>query len=97
MKKLLDVVLRGTSSERIQAHMEMYGPELNQERLQECFYSLYEPEIQTCSALFLLSPTIHKQHRKVLPKFAKTYLLDKAELNVKLRCVLAWSGEWHDL
>ena len=93
IKRLFDVALRGTASERIEEHMKLFGEELNQERLQECFYTLFEPEVQTCTALFLLKPTIHKHHRKLLPKFAKTYLLDTAELNVKLRCLLAWSGE----
>ena len=92
LQRLLDVVMRGTASERIEAHMHLYGPELNQERLQECFYSLYEPEVHTCAQLFLLNAAVHKHHRKNMPKFARTYLLDKAELNVKLRCVLAWSG-----
>lgn len=93
MVKILDVMLRGTSSERIEMHMQLYGDHFNQEKLQECFYSLYEPEIETCTTLLLANPNIHKHHRKLLPKFTRTYLLDKAELNVKLRCVLAWAGK----
>lgn len=92
IRRLFDVLMRGTASERIEEHMRLYGPEFNQERMQECFYSLYEPEIQTCTELFLAKQSVHPHHRKELPKFAKTYLLDKHELNVKLRCVLAWSG-----
>jgi hypothetical protein len=91
--QLFDVMLRGTASERIEAQLSMFGPELNQERLQECFYALYEPEVQTCTALFLQNPTLHPHHKKNLPVFAKTYLLDKHDLNMKLRCLLAWSGE----
>eukprot|EP01032_Pedospumella_encystans_P016454 gene16454-18777_t len=91
LRNLFDVMLRGTASERIEHHLEMYGPELNQERLQECFYALYGPEVHTCTKLFLLNPALHPHHKKNLPKFAKTYLLDKHELNVKLRCLLAWS------
>lgn len=93
IRKLHDVMMRGTASERIEEHMLLYGPELNQERMQECFYSLYEPEIRTCTELFLVRSNVHPHHRKNMPKFAKTYLLDKHELNVKLRCVLAWSGK----
>ncbi len=93
LRNLFDVMLRGTASERIEHHLEMYGPELNQERLQECFYALYGPEVHTCTKLFLLNPALHPHHKKNLPKFAKTYLLDKHELNVKLRCLLAWSGK----
>jgi hypothetical protein len=92
--QLLDVVLRGTASERIETQLNMFGPELNQERLQECFYALYEPEVQTCTALFLQNPTLHPHHKKNLPVFAKTYLLDKHDLNMKLRCILAWSGKF---
>ena len=93
LRNLFDVMMRGTASERIESHMEMYGPELNQERLQECFYALYGPEVHTCTTLFLMNPALHPHHKKVLPTFAKTYLLDKHELNTKLRCVLAWSGK----
>jgi hypothetical protein len=94
LKSLIDISMRGTASERIAAHMQMYGDEFNQERLQECFYSLFEPEVMACSSLFLLQnpAQLHPHHHKNLPKFSKTYLLDKAELNVKLRCFLAWSG-----
>lgn len=93
LRNLFDVVMRGTASERIESHVQMYGPQLNQERMQECFYSLYGPEVHTCTQLFLLNPALHPHHKKNLPKFAKTYLLDKHELNVKLRCVLAWNGK----
>lgn len=89
---LLEIALRGTASERIEAHTKLYGPALNQERMQECFYALYEPEVQACSTLFLRNQNLHPHHKKNMPKFAKTYLLDKHELNMKLRCILAWSG-----
>jgi hypothetical protein len=90
---LIDIAMRGTASERIEAQLNMFGPELNQERLQECFYSLYEPEVHTCTSLFLSNPLLHPHHKKTMPKFAKTYLLDKHDLNMKLRCVLGWSGK----
>lgn len=89
---LLDVLLRGNTDERIVYHMLLYEKEqFNQERLQEAFYSLYESEIQTCTLLLLMNPNLHKHHVKKLPIYSKTYLLDKADLNMKLRCVLAWS------
>mmetsp|Transcript_2190 Transcript_2190/g.3449 ORF Transcript_2190/g.3449 Transcript_2190/m.3449 type:complete len:330 (+) Transcript_2190:94-1083(+) len=92
--RLLDCILRGTAAERLAWHMQLFGLELNEEGLQECLYALYEPEVETCQALFLemdSSRQLHKHHAKRLPKFAKTYLLDNAELNVKIRCSLAWS------
>lgn len=92
-KELIDITIRGTASERIEAQLKLFGPELNQERLQECFYSLYEPEVHTCTKLFLRSPLVHPHHQKKMPKFAKAYLLDKHDLNMKLRCILGWSGE----
>lgn len=92
-KELIDIMTRGTASERIEAQLKLFGPELNQERLQECFYSLYEPEVHTCTKLFLRSPLVPPHHQKKMPKFAKAYLLDKHDLNMKLRCILGWSGE----
>lgn len=92
LNQLVDVIIRGTASERIETQLKLYGPELNQERMQECFYSLYEPEIHTYTTIFLQNPALHPHHKKNMPVFAKTYLLDKHDLNMKLRCVLAWSG-----
>lgn len=91
--ELIDIAIRGTASERIEAQVKLFGPELNQERMQECFYSLYEPEVHTCMSLFLQNPALHPHHKKTMPKFAKAYLLDKHDLNMKLRCILGWSGK----
>jgi hypothetical protein len=76
-------------------HIKLYGPTLSNNRLQECFYSLYEPEIETVSAVLTSAAKTEKHlkhHLKEVPKFTKSYLLDKLELNTKTRCVLAWSG-----
>lgn len=67
---------------------------MTQAKLQDCFYSLLEPEIEACSSLLLMQPHLHKDHKKKIPAYAKSYLLDKAEVNMKTRCVLAWSGEY---
>eukprot|EP01038_Epipyxis_sp_PR26KG_P011535 gene11535-15451_t len=97
LNRLVDVILLGTSSERIAEHLTLFGQvnnQFNQELLQESFYSLYEPEIETCLSLFKRisnNENVHKHHIKRLPKFGNTYLLDKLELNAKARCVLAWS------
>jgi hypothetical protein len=93
LKRLLDVCLRGTAAERVASHLTLFGPTLNEERTQECLYSLYEPEINTIQKLFLLNPSLHKHHPKRITKFARTYLLDKADLNTKIRCAIAWSGK----
>lgn len=91
MKRLVDVFVLGTSSERIEEHIRLYGASLTQAKLQDCFYSLLEPEIEACSSLLLMQPHLHKDHKKKIPAYAKSYLLDKAEVNMKTRCVLAWS------
>ncbi|KAJ1426626.1 hypothetical protein B484DRAFT_397507 [Ochromonadaceae sp. CCMP2298] len=85
LKRLLDVQLRGSAAERVAAHLQLFGPSLNEERTQECLYSLYEPEINTCQKLFLLNPALHKHHSKRMAKFARTYLLDRVDLNTKIR------------
>ena len=74
-------------------HIQLYGSALTQAKLQDCFYALLEPEIETSSGLLLMQPHLHKDHKKKVPAFAKSYLLDKAEVNMKTRCVLAWSGK----
>lgn len=40
----------------------------------------------------LTSPEIQPQYRKLVPKYCKIYLLDRFELNMKSRCVFAWTG-----
>ncbi len=75
--------------------MRIYGPTLSNARLQDCFYSLYVPEVEACAGLLVDTASKDKSlkhHVKGVPKLAKTYLLDKLELNTKARCVLAWSG-----
>lgn len=94
MARLVDTMLLGTSSERIQTQMLLYAHDtpLNIERMQECFYALYEPEIDTCLAMLLAEgDRLHPHHRKGLQKFWRTYLLDKLDLHMHLRCTLGWA------
>lgn len=61
--------------------------------LQELFYAMLEPEVHIASKTFLMLKGTHKDHKKKLEVYCKTYLLDKLELNKKSRCVFAWSGK----
>ena len=61
--------------------------------LQSSFYSVLEPEVETVSEAAMTVLESHKDHMKALLKITPTYLLDKLEVNVKSRCVFAWSGE----
>ena len=75
--------------------MHLYGEIGDQNQVQQSFYSLLEPEVLTCQEGFtqLKSPSLAmKLHKKKFPKFVKSYLLDKIELNTKSRCVFSWSG-----
>lgn len=72
--------------------MSLQGANFNQFKLQESFYDLFEPELESCRRAFMSVKTLQKHHKKKFPKFSKDYLLDKLELNVKSRCVFAWSG-----
>lgn len=95
--RLLDSIMLGNSSERIQEHIGIYGiknPNLTQDQYQGCLYALYEPEVETVAArmqsLNYLEDKKMKK-KKVIPKVAKTFLLDNLELNTKIRCMMAWS------
>lgn len=44
---LVDAFLRGTPSERIAEHIELYGPTLTPWLTQACFYAYCEPELET--------------------------------------------------
>ena len=40
---------------------------------------------------FLLVRGLRKIHFKTIPKYSSSYLLDRLDLNMKTRCVFAWS------
>ena len=71
----------------------MCGDNFNPYQLQTAMYGILEPEtISTAKGLLMLKG-LHKEHVKGIFKFLKSYLLDKVELNVKSRCIFAWSGK----
>jgi hypothetical protein len=89
--KIINTFLSGSSHERLTEHLKLYGPEVDQAGLQDAFYALYEPEVAAVTSALTIVKGLHKDHIKKIPKFAKTYLLDRLELNVKSRCVFCWS------
>jgi hypothetical protein len=72
--------------------MSLFGNELSEEGLQTCLHAFYESEVDTGLLLFQTFP-VHKKCLKRADKIARTFLLDNLELNVKSRCVYAWSGK----
>ena len=92
LDRLVEAFLIGSGSERIVQHILLYGEKLNQIKLQECFYTLYEPEVITCESILTSFKSLEKKNIKSIPKFSKNYLLDVMELNIKSRCVFNWSG-----
>ena len=74
--------------------MKLYSPKFTNPQLQDCFYTLYNSEVDCASAIFLEVKDKHKHHTKGMAKFAKNFLLDSLELNEKTRCVFAWSGNF---
>ena len=74
-------------------HMKLYGKKFNNPQLQDCFYTLYNAEIECVSGVFSQLKNKHKHHKKGMDKYARNYLLDTLELNTKSRCVFAWSGQ----
>ena len=94
LNRLVEAFLIGSGSERIVQHILLYGEKLNQIKLQECFYTLYEPEIMTCESVLTSFKSLDKKSIKSIPKFSKNYLLDVMELNIKSRCVFNWSGNF---
>ena len=81
-------------SHRIVEHLQLWSSRslLTQNRLQEAFYAIYEPEIATSLDLFCEFKKDDPNYVKRVRKFSSTYLLDKLELNTKSRCVFCWSG-----
>jgi hypothetical protein len=74
------------------AHMNLFGDSLTHDRLQECMYSLFDPEIESITSQVLKIKLWNKKQRKLIGNMSKKFLLDKLELNMKVRCIIAWSG-----
>jgi hypothetical protein len=74
-------------------HIEFFRSKYSQYQLQDCFYALYDAEVATVLSAFLSVKGLTKKDIKTINAFARTFLLDKLELNVKSRCVFSWSGE----
>jgi hypothetical protein len=88
---LSEVFLIGSGNDRIEQHLALYPTKIDQAQLQDAFYMLYEPEVEACTSALTIVKGKHKDYIKMIPKFSKTYLLDRLELNVKSRCVFCWS------
>lgn len=88
---LCEAHIRGSGSERVAEHMAMYKEALTLAELQECYFALCDPEVETVKTVLLSLPGLLKDHKKKIPKFSKFYLLDFPEVTVKARCVFAWS------
>ncbi len=89
--RLLDAFLLGSSDQRIEEHLRLYLPALDQASLQNAFYVMYDPEVATVGSALKIVRGLHKDLAKQIPKFADSYLLDRLELNVKSRSVFCWS------
>jgi hypothetical protein len=89
---LIDATLLGTGSERLVEHMRLCGETFTQQQLQSSLYLALEPDVAAAAEVMLEQPSMDKKKRKELDKYAKTYLLDVVELNVKSRCVFNWSS-----
>ena len=61
-------------------------------KLQTCFYAIFDPVVLSSTEHITGLATLPPAHKKLLPKFSKTFLLDKFELNAKSRCLFAWTG-----
>ena len=88
---MCDAVLRGSSSERLYCHLHLFDDSFSQGQLQDAFYILFEPEVEAVQAALMALTDVHPDVRRAVPKFSSTYLLDRFELNVKSRCLFAWS------
>lgn len=91
LARLCDAVLLGSASERLSCHLHLFASPFSQGQLQDCFYMLLEPEVEAAQSALLALSDLHPEARRALPKFTATYLLDRFELNVKSRCLFAWS------
>lgn len=72
--------------------MHIFSGKYNQAQLQDSLYALYNAEVACVQELFLEKVAPPKKEAKRFAAFAKSYLLDTLELNVKSRCVFTWSG-----
>jgi len=94
VKYVIDSFLLGSGPERTAGHLRMIGnshENFTQGLLQSSYYSILEPEVATASEACRLVLASSKDHVKAIKKVTPIYLLDKLELNVKSRCVFAWS------
>lgn len=94
VKFIIDSFLLGTGAERVSGHLRMIGAgnlPFTQAVLQSTYYSILEPEVAIASEAAIKILESSKNHVKSLKKMAPIYLLDKLEVNVKSRCVFAWS------
>ena len=73
-------------------HLQMFSHIYSQAQLQDSFYALYNAEVACVQELFLEKVAPPKKEAKRFVAYAKSFLLDTLELNVKSRCVFTWSG-----
>lgn len=76
-------------------HLRLIGHgnvKFTQALLQSSYYSLLEPEVAAVTEACTTVLEDSTDHVKAIKKVTPIYLLDKLELNVKSRCVFAWSG-----
>jgi hypothetical protein len=73
-------------------HLKLHNYTTTHSQLQLCFYTLYDPEVVACTDAFLHITNLNKRNYKTYKKYSKNYLLDVLELNIKSRCIFAWSG-----
>lgn len=74
--RICDCFLLGTSSERLSEHLSLYGPNISQFQLQECFYLLFESELKCSQHLFTLLSDSHQSLYKGEPKLPKVTTYD---------------------
>jgi hypothetical protein len=91
LMQICDAFLIGKASDRILEHLSLYASEFNQWQMQDSFYQIYEQEVSAVAKIFLLVRGLRKIHFKTIPKYSASYLLDVLDLNMKSRCVFAWS------
>eukprot|EP01031_Cornospumella_fuschlensis_P045474 gene45474-55653_t len=89
--QLIDAAVLGSSSERAEAHIKLFGPDISEETLQVSLYALYDCEVLSARTLLTLYP-LTKPLQKRVTKLADSFLVDQVELNTKNRCIYSWSS-----
>lgn len=73
-------------------YLNLFDRSISSFTLQSAMGLYLDVEVNLLAQLVLTHNKAPKVYSKIIPKFARGYLLDTFDANTKTRCMFAWSG-----